>query len=94
MSQLHTVQGYSVGILVSQRAFYSIDEDVLEGFNRLVPAAKRSKLVQNMIAKYVAQNDSLIERAARQIEADPSYNEVLADTAAFSNDVLNRMRDE
>ena len=79
---------------MSQRAFYSIDEDVLDGFNRLVPAAKRSKLVQTMMAKYVAQNDSLIERAARQIEADPSYNEVMVDVAVFADDVLKRVRDE
>jgi metal-responsive CopG/Arc/MetJ family transcriptional regulator len=80
--------------MMSQRAFYSIDEEILDGFNRLVPATKRSKLVQKMMAKYVAQNDSLIEQAARQIEADPSYNSIMTDVAAFADDVLNRLRDE
>lgn len=78
---------------MSQRAFYSIDDDVLDGFNRLVPATKRSKLVQKMMEKYVAQNDSLIERAALQIEADPSYDDVMSDVAAFSDDALKRVRD-
>lgn len=79
---------------MSQRAFYSIDDSVLECFNRLVPASKRSKLVQNLMAKYVAQSDRLIEKAAREIEADPSYNEVMADFSVFSDEVLNRLRDE
>ncbi len=79
---------------MSQRAFYSIDEDVLDGFNRLVPASKRSKLVQKLMAKYVAQNDSIIEKAARLIEADPSYNDVISDTSAFADEVLNSIRDE
>jgi metal-responsive CopG/Arc/MetJ family transcriptional regulator len=75
---------------MSQRAFYSIDEDVLEEFNRLVPAAKRSKLVQNLMVKYVSQNDSAIERAARQIEGDASYRDVMADSASIGAATLKR----
>jgi hypothetical protein len=96
---MHTVQMCNLAVLkkrnvMSQRAFYSIDDDVLEGFNRLVPASKRSKLVQKLMAKYVSQSDSMIEKVAREIEADPSYNEVMADFSGFSDDVLNRLRDE
>lgn len=76
---------------MSQRAFYSIDEDILDGFNRLVPAARRSKLVQTMMAKYVAQNDSLIEKAARQIESDASYQDVTKDTTDMGIATLSRL---
>ena len=75
---------------MSQRAFYFIDEDVLNGFNRLVPPARRSKLVQAMMAKYVAQNDSLIENAARQIENDTSYRDVSTDATDIGIATLNR----
>jgi metal-responsive CopG/Arc/MetJ family transcriptional regulator len=76
---------------MSQRAFYSIDEDVLEEFNRLVPSAKRSKLVQNLMMKYVSQNDSAIERAARLIESDASYSDVMADSASIGTATLKRI---
>ncbi len=77
--------------VLSQRAFYSIDEDVLEEFNRLVPSAKRSKLVQNLMAKYVSQNDSAIEQAARQIKGDASYRYVMADSASIGSATLKRV---
>jgi hypothetical protein len=76
---------------MSQRAFYSIDDDILDGFNRLVPPARRSKLVQSLMAKYVAQNDSLIEKAARQIEADPNYSDVSRDATDAGLATLHRM---
>jgi hypothetical protein len=76
---------------MSQRAFYSIDDDVLDGFNRLVPPARRSKLVQTMMAKYVAQNDSLIEKAARQIESDASYRDVMSDAKDVGQATLSRL---
>lgn len=76
---------------MSQRAFYSIDDDVLDGFNRLVPPARRSKLVQTMMAKYVAQNDSLIEKAARQIENDPGYRDVTSDAKDIGMATFNRL---
>jgi hypothetical protein len=77
--------------LTSQRAFYSIDETILDEFNRLVPASKRSKLVQNLMEKFVAQNDFVLEQATRLIENDPSYSAVNEDVAAFSFDTLSRL---
>ena len=76
---------------MSQRAFYSIDDDILDDFNRLVPASRRSKLVQTMMAKYVAQNDSLIEKAARQIESDENYRDVTRDATDIGMATLNRL---
>ena len=76
---------------MSQRTFYSIDDDDLEGFNRLVPPAKRSKLVQNLMAKYVSQNDSIIGQAARQIEGDGSYRDVMVDSAGIGTATLRRI---
>jgi hypothetical protein len=76
---------------MSQRAFYSIDDEVLDGFNRLVPPARRSKLVQTLIAKYVAQNDSMIEKAARQIESDATYRDVMSDAKHVGQATWSRL---
>jgi hypothetical protein len=76
-----------------QRAFYSIDDDVLVEFNRVVPVRHRSKVVQRLMAQHVARAASSIERAARLIEADPSYREASEDADAMAIETLARLDD-
>ncbi len=76
---------------MTQRAFYSIDETVLTAFNRHIPPARRSKVVEGLMAQHVAATDDAIAQAARMIEADPSYRDVMADTQAIGFENLLRM---
>ena len=76
---------------MTQRAFYSIDETVLTAFNRQIPPARRSEVVENLMAQHVAAMDDTIAQAARLIEADPSYGDVMADAQAIGFENLLRM---
>jgi hypothetical protein len=78
---------------MSQRAFYSISDDVLVRFNAVVPPRKRSGIVQQLMAKHVADQEGRITEAARLIETDPDYaniRDVSGDTDAMALDALNR----
>jgi hypothetical protein len=76
---------------MTQRAFYSIDETVLTAFNRQIPPARRSKVVEHLMAQHVAAADDSIAQAARMIEADPSYGDVMADAQAIGFENLLRI---
>jgi hypothetical protein len=76
---------------MTQRAFYSIDDAVLGEFNRLVPAGKRSKVVEDLMARHVEGNDDAITRAAKLIEADEDYCDVMDDTGSLAFETLIRM---
>jgi hypothetical protein len=59
----------------------------LTAFNRQIPPARRSKVVERLMAQLVAAAEHVIAEAARMIEADPSYANVMADaqTIGFEN---------
>ena len=79
---------------MTQRAFYSINDDVLERFNALVPPHRRSRTVQELIAKHVDEHDSKLIQAARLIETDPEYaglKEVSEDADAWGFATLTRL---
>ena len=58
---------------MSQRAFYSINDDVLSRFNALVPARKRSQIMQKLMAQHVANFEAKIAHAVSLIENDPDF---------------------
>jgi hypothetical protein len=90
---LHTVQQHIAlkgDSAMSQRAFYSVDDVVLAEFNRLVPARKRSRVITELMAQHVSNNETALEKAARLIEADAGYKEVNEDTALISFENLVR----
>ena len=76
---------------MTQRAFYSVDDTVLAEFNRLVPARKRSSVITELMAKHVATNDTMLEKAAHMIEADPDYRHVQEDSNEFTFESLLRL---
>jgi hypothetical protein len=76
---------------VGKRAFYSIDPGILDAFNRLVPAARRSKIVESMLAEHVGSSDGALTRAAHAIEADTSYADVMADAGDLAFAGLARL---
>ena len=76
---------------MAQRAFYSVDETVLAEFNRLVPARKRSRVISELMAKHVANNETALEKAAHMIESDPGYRSVNDDSALLSFESLRRL---
>ncbi|MFM9976324.1 MAG: hypothetical protein ACKVON_17355 [Beijerinckiaceae bacterium] len=63
---------------MAQRAFYSINDDVLVRFNAIVPPRKRSGIVQLLMAKHVAEQELRITEAARLIETDPDFAKIRA----------------
>jgi hypothetical protein len=73
------------GKMMSQRAFYSINDDVLSRFNALVPARKRSQTMQKLMAQHVASFEAKIARAAALIANDPDF----AALAGVSGDADN-----
>jgi hypothetical protein len=78
---------------MSQRAFYSISDEVLIRFNAVVPPRKRSGIVQQLMAKHVADQERRITEAARLIENDPDYaaiRDVSGDADAMALEVLKR----
>jgi hypothetical protein len=80
---------------MTQRAFYSLDNAILAEFNRLVPAGKRSQVIAELMAQHVSNNETALEKAARLIEADTGYKDVLEDSAAITYENLVRLdRDE
>ena len=79
---------------MTQRASYSIDERILDRFNRLVQARKRSQIVQDLLSQHVAFREKHIENAAWLIEHDPDYvriKEVSADADAMAVETLGRL---
>jgi hypothetical protein len=80
---------------MTQRAFYSVDDSVLAEFNRLVPARKRSRVITELMAQHVSNNETALEKAARLIEADADYKDVHEDSALILFENLVRLgRDE
>ncbi len=59
--------------MMSQRAFYSINDDVLSRFNAMVPARKRSQTMQKLMAQHVASFEAKIAHAAALIENDSDF---------------------
>lgn len=79
---------------MSQRAFYSIDEGILDDFNRLVPAPQRSKIVESLLLQHVSRTANAIEKAARMIEADPSYQSLHDNVQELAKETALRNFDE
>jgi hypothetical protein len=77
--------------MMGQRAFYSIDDEVLQRFNRLVPPSRRSKVIETMMTRHVSATESAITEAAVMIECDPSYRAVEEDAAMLAFENLTRL---
>ena len=57
----------------ASRAIYSINPDVLSRFNALFPPRERSKVVERMIQRALAERESGLLEAARKIESEPRF---------------------
>lgn len=57
----------------ASRAIYSINPDVLSRFNALFPPRERSKVVEQMIQRALAERESGLLEAARKIESEPRF---------------------
>lgn len=57
----------------ASRAIYSINPDVLSRFNALFPPRERSKVVEQMIQRALAERESGLLEAVRKIESDPRF---------------------
>ena len=60
----------------ASRAIYSIDADLLSRFNALFPARERSKIVERMIQKALAEREQALVEAVRKIETDPKFGSI------------------
>ena len=76
---------------MNQRAVFLIKADILDRFNRSVPVRNRSRVVEAFMLEHLARGQSAIEKAARLIEADPSYRDVTGDADSFALSTFNRL---
>jgi hypothetical protein len=76
---------------MNQRAVFLIEDDLLDQFNRSVPARTRSKIISSLMREHISRRHSGIENAARLIEADPSYAEMMQDSDALTAQTFNRL---
>lgn len=76
----------------SKRAIYSINVSVLDDFNRAVPLRDRSKIVENFMQKHVQIQEAQLEAAAKAIEADADYRELMQDVAAMTTETALRLQ--
>jgi hypothetical protein len=61
------------------RASYSIDPEVLQRFNELVPASKRSQTIQALMESVLNQKKSELEALALEFETHPDFAQARAD---------------
>lgn len=75
----------------AKRAIISISDSVLDSFNRAVPLKDRSRIVEGYMRKHVRSAESKLEEAAKAIEADPDYVDVMGDVAALTAETATRL---
>jgi hypothetical protein len=75
----------------AKRAIFSITSTVLDDFNRSVPIRDRSKIVESFMRKHVQSQEAQLEAAAKAIEADADYNDIMQDAAALTNETALRL---
>ena len=76
----------------TKRAIFSISDTILDEFNRTVPLRDRSKIVENFMQKHVQSRESALEAAAKAIEADADYRELMQDVAAMTTETALRLQ--
>ena len=60
----------------ASRAIYSINAELLTRFNAMFPPRERSKVVEQMIRKVLAEREQGLLDAARKIESDPRFGSI------------------
>ena len=60
------------------RALYSIRSEVLGRFNTLFKGRERSRTVERLMERAIAEREDEVTAAARLIETDPAFAEVRA----------------
>ena len=60
----------------ASRAIYSINATLLGRFNAMFPPRERSKVVEQMIRKVLAEREQGLLDAARKIESDPRFGSI------------------
>lgn len=61
------------------RASYSIDPEVLQRFNELVPASKRSQTIEALMESVLNQKKSELEALALEFETHQDFAQARAD---------------
>ncbi len=72
-------------------AIFSINDNGMEEFKRKVPLGDRSKTVENIMEKHAQSLESQLQAAAKVIETDADYGELMQDTAALTNETALRL---
>jgi hypothetical protein len=75
----------------TKRAIFSVAEGVLDDFNRSVPLVERSKVIEGFMRSHVTDIDARLEAAAKAIENDPAYADVLTDSALLTAETASRL---
>jgi len=55
------------------RASFSIDPTILRRFNETIPARERSKVVQSLMEKALADRERSLEMIAEEFESHPDF---------------------
>ncbi len=61
------------------RASYSIDSEVLQRFNAIVPSSERSRTVQSLMESILVQREKNLETLAAEFSTHPDFAEARAD---------------
>jgi len=69
--------------MAAQRASYTIEPEILNRFNEMVPAGERSRVVQRLMKKAIAELSRPLSEIAAEFETHPDFAQARADAAAF-----------
>ena len=79
--------------MATLRASYSIEPEILQKFNELVPAGERSQVVQSLMAKVLSERSKSLEALAEEFETHPDFAQARQDGEAFDAVTADRLDD-
>jgi hypothetical protein len=75
--------------MANLRASFTIASEVLLEFNEMVPAGKRSKIVQSLMQQALAERQKRMEAIAEEFDTHPDFRIARGDVAAFETTVAD-----
>jgi hypothetical protein len=69
--------------MAALRASFSIAPEVLRKFNELVPAGERSRVIESLMERALAERGKTLEALALEFETHPDFAQARADDEAF-----------
>ncbi|HXY59444.1 MAG TPA: hypothetical protein VEH76_12790 [Methylocystis sp.] len=71
------------------RASYTIEPEVLQKFNEMVPSGERSRVIQKLMQEALSERERQLEAIAKEFESHPDFAQARADCEAFDATVAD-----